>query len=292
MPANAEDQAHMLRNVVSLIVVLVAGCKIAAASGHGPVFGLATPTNVKGRWSLDLGTMGQVGTFDSGVVERAMLGYGITEDLQITVSAPVVLRSAPLERGRVTSMMPATGDFEGIAAWRFQRRDTAVGSRIETTAYGGLILPGSQKPPGLIGQLNWAPGFLGMITTGYASRKNYVWAGIGGMHFDESHGDRRPDMLMYSLVYGYRPKPLRKEYPHWDGRFFVEMNGEYSNRVQHNGIEVPRTNGGQVFVGPATLWIYKNYGIEGGIQWPVYRNTGPQFERERYRFAIDFSYFF
>ena len=273
-------------------VLTIGFARMAHASGHGPVFGLATPTNVKGGWSLDIGTTGRVGTEDSGLTSRAMLSVGITEDLQISISGPIVFTFAPLEPGRVTAMMPATGDYEALGAWRFQRRDTAVGSRIETTAYGGIILSGSQKPSGLIGQLHWAPGVLGMITTGYASRKNYLWAGIGGRHFDESRGDRRPDMLMYSLVYGYRPKPLRKDYPHWDGRFFIEMNGEYSNRVLHNGLTVPGSNGGQVFVGPTTLWIYKNYGIEGGIQWPVYRNTGPQFERGRYRFAIDFSYFF
>jgi hypothetical protein len=189
-------------------------------------------------------------------------------------------------------MMPANGDFEAIGAWRFQRRDTSVGSRIETTAYAGAILPGAQKPPGVIGQLRWAPGVLGMITSGYASRANYVWAGVGAAHFDQSHGDRRPDMLMYSLVYGYRPKALRTDYPHWDGRFFVEMNGENASRITHNGLHVTGTNGDQVFLGPSTLWLYKNYGVEAGIQFPVYRNTGPQFQRERYRFAINFSYFF
>jgi len=91
--------------------------------------------------------------------------------------------------------------------------------RIETTAYGGVILPGSQKPPGLIGHVALGAGVLGMVVTGDASRSNYLWAGVGGMHFDESQGDRRPDMLMYNLVYGYRPKFLRKDYPHWDGGF-------------------------------------------------------------------------
>jgi len=279
-------------SVILVPLLMLGAISIAFGSGHGPVFGLATPTNVKGGWSLDLGTMGRVGSEDSSAMERAMLSYGITQDIQISVSGPAVFTAAPLPPGRITAMMPATGDYEAIGAWRFQRRDTSVGSRIETTAYGGVILPGSQKPPGLIGQLHWAPGVLGMIATGYASRKNYLWAGVGGIHFDQSHGDRRPGMLMYSLVYGYRPKPLRKEYPHWDGRFFIETDGEYSNRALRQGLEVPGTNGGQVFVGPTTLWIYKNYGIEGGIQWPVYRNTGPVFERERYRFAIDFSYFF
>lgn len=281
-----------IRNALLTLLLMLSVTEAGLGSGHGPVFSLATPTNVRGGWSLDIGTMGRVGTPDSSVMSRAMLSYGITQDIQISVSGPAVFSTAPLAPGRVTAMMPANGDFEAIGAWRFQRSDFGVGSRIETTAYGGIILPGGQKPPGLIGQLNWAPGELGMITTGYVSRKSYFWLGVGGMHFDESHGDRRPGMLMYSLAYAYRPKPFRKNYPHWDGRFFVEMNGEYSNRILHNGRAVPGTNGGQVFVGPATLWIYKNYGIEAGIQFPAYRNTGPAFEHERYRFAIDFSYFF
>ncbi len=278
--------------VILVPLLMLSAISVAFGSGHGPVFAIATPTNVKGGWSLDLGTMDRIGTPDSGAMGRAMLSYGITPDIQLSVSGPAVFTAAPLPPARVTAMMPATADYEAIGAWRFQRRDFGVGSRIETTAYGGLILPGSQKPPGLLGQLPWAPGELAMIATGYVSRKNYIWAGIGGMHFDESHNDRRPGMLMWSLAYAYRPKPFRKNYPHLDGRFFIEANGEYSDRVLHNALAVPGTNGGQVFVGPSTLWIYKNYGIEAGIELPVYRNTGPLFERERYRIAIDFSYFF
>lgn len=278
--------------ILFVSLLMLSAVSVAVGSGHGPVFAIATPTNGKGGWSLDLGTMDRVGTPHSGSMARAMLSYGITPDVQLSVSGPAVFASAPLPPARVTAMMPATDDFEAISAWRFQRWDFGVGSRIETTAYGGLILPGSQKPPGLLGQLHWAPGELAMLATGYVSRKNYLWAAIGGIHFDESDGDRRPGMLMWSLAYAYRPKPFRKNYPHWDGRFFIEANGEYSDRVLHNALSVPGTNGGQVFVGPSTLWIYKNYGIEAGIQWPVYRNTGPLFERERYRIAIDFSYFF
>jgi len=40
------------------------------------------------------------------------------------------------------------------------------------------------------------------------------------------------------------------------------------------------------------LRIYKNFAIEGGVQFPVYRNTVPMLERERVRFALNFSYFF
>ncbi|MGH7743581.1 MAG: hypothetical protein ACREQ5_01995 [Candidatus Dormibacteria bacterium] len=277
---------------VALAAILFSVPGVAQANEHGPVFGLATPTNVKGGWSLDIGTMDRIGSQSSGAMTRAMLTYGITQDLQISVSAPAVFSSASLLPARVTAMMPANGDFEALGAWRFQRRDNSVGSRLETTAYLGFIVPGFQTPAGLLGQLHKAPGAIGMIATGYASRKIYIWAGVGGTHFAESHGDRRPGLLSYSLVWGYRPKPLRKEYPHWDGRFFIEMNGEDSGRVVHNGLSVPGTSGQQIFLGPTTLWLYKNYGIEGGVQFPVFQNTGPAFQRERLRVAVDFSYFF
>ena len=286
-----------VKNLISVCratlgVVLIASASVAQANEHGPIFGLATPTNVKGGWSLDIGTMGRIGSQSSGVMTRAMLTYGITEDLQISVSGPVVFSAAPLLPARVTAMMPANGDFEVLGAWRFQRRDNGVGSRLETTAYFGLIVPGFQTPPGMLGQWHKAPGAIGMIATGYASRKNYLWAGIGGTYFAESHGDRRPGLLSYSVVWGYRPKPLRKDYPHWDGRFFIEMNGEDSGHVLHNGTSVQGTSGQQIFLGPTTLWLYKKYGIEGGVQFPVYQNTGPVFQRERLRVAVDFSYFF
>ena len=280
------------RRTIGLGVVLMALVDTANGVGHGPVFSLATPTNVQGGWTLDISTMDRVGTLDSGVMTRAMLSYGITEDFQVSVSGPAVFSSAPLPPGRVTAMMPATSDFEGIAAWRFQRRDNAVGSRFETTAYAGLIVPGLQRLPGMLGNLHRAPGGIAMIATGYASRKNYLWAGIGGMTFAQSHGDRRPEALVYNLVWGYRPPALRKEYPHWDGRFFIELTGENSGRVRRGGIAIPGTDGQRFFVGPTTLWLYKKYGIEGGIQFPAYQNTGPMFERERYRVAVNFSYFF
>ncbi|MDE3181287.1 MAG: hypothetical protein KGM47_16715 [Acidobacteriota bacterium] len=154
-----------IHRTILVALLMLSAISVAFGSGHGPVFAIATPTNVKGGWSLDLGTMERIGTPDSGSMGRAMLSYGITQDIQISVSGPAVFTSAPLASARVTAMMPATGDYEAIGAWRFQRRDFGVGSRIETTAYGGSILPGSQKPPSLIGQLHWAPGELAMIAT-------------------------------------------------------------------------------------------------------------------------------
>ncbi len=262
------------------------------ASGHGPVFGLATPTNGTGAWSIDFGAMGRVGKTDSAAALRTMISFGITEDLQISTSIPLVLSSAPLPAARMTGMMPGGGDFESILAWRFHRKATNVGSRFESTAYGGVLLPGSQKPAGLVRTFDRAPGAYVGVATGFASRASYVWGGIGYSRFAETEGDRRPSVFSYSAVWGYRPPPMRMEYPHWDWRFFAELTGERSTKAVHLGDQVPGTDAHQIFVGPSTLGIYKNYAIEGGVQFPVYRDAGIRLERERLRYALNVSVFF
>lgn len=265
---------------------------LARGSGHGPVFGMTTPTNVKGGFSLDLGLMGRAGVRDTGTMFRAMLGYGVTEDVQISLSVPYVISAAPFSPARITGMMPASGDFEAIGAYRFHRQGTRIGTRIESTAYVGAIVPGVQRPPGMLGNLRKAPGIYTAVATGLASRSHYVWGGIGNVHFAERQGDQRPNVLTYSAVWGYRPPAWQKEYPHWDWRFFAELTGDDASQIRRNNQLMPGTGGHQVFLGPTMLGIYKNYAIEGGVQFPVYRNVGPAMQRERFRFAVNLSYFF
>jgi hypothetical protein len=284
--------ARQQRALLALIAFPLLLPSICMASGHGPVFGLATPTNARGGWSLDLGMMGRTGEQDAGAMVRAMLSYGITADLQASFSFPAVLNSAPLAPARMTSMMPGTGDFEGVMAWRFHRQGTSIGSRLESTVYGGLIVPGPQEPAGMLGELSRAPGLYTAFASGYASRSHYLWAGAGYTRFAQAQGDRRPQMLTYSLVWGYRPGPLRKEYPHWDWRFFMEMTGEKFGKIRRDGVAMAGSNGHQIFLGPSALGIYKNYAVEAGIQLPIYRNVGPFQQREKFRYAINLSYFF
>jgi hypothetical protein len=264
----------------------------AAASGHGPVFGLTTPTNARGGWSFDLGVMGRAGRQETGAMLRGMLAYGITEDLQVSVSAPVVFSSVSLAPGRVTGMMPGSGDFEAITAWRFHRQGTNIGTRFESTAYAGIIVPGPQRPAGILRELRQAPAVYTAVATGVASRSHYVWGGIGSVRFGENEGDQRPNVFLYSFVWAYRPPHWRKEYPHWDWRLLAELSGERSWPARRAGLAIPGTGGHQVFLGPAVLGIYKNYAIEGGIQFPVHRNVGARHQQERFRFAINWSYFF
>jgi hypothetical protein len=48
-----------MRRAVFLLAVLGLAHQSAFAAGHGPVFGLATPTNSQGEWSFDAGLFGR-----------------------------------------------------------------------------------------------------------------------------------------------------------------------------------------------------------------------------------------
>lgn len=274
-----------------MAAVLASGLPLDA-SGHGPVFGMATPTNGAGAWAIDFGAMGRVGKPDNASAVRTMLTYGINEDLQISGSVPFVIGSAPLPAARMTGMMPGGGDFESILAWRFHRQGTNVGTRVESTAYGGVIVPGPQRPAGVTATFDRTPGVYVGAATGMASRSHYVWAGAGYTRFVEKNGDRRPTVFTYSAVWGYRPPAMRHEYPRWDWRLFAELSGERSNTALHLGESMPGTDAHQVFVGPSILGIYKAYAIQSGIQFPVYRDAGARLQRERLRYAANISYFF
>lgn len=260
-------------------------------SGHGPVFGMTTPTNAEGGWAVDVGLMGRQGAADTGAMARTMFSYGLTEDVQISWSIPLVFSSAAFAPARMTGMMPGSADVEVIGAWRFHRQGTGIGRRVESTAYAGVIVPGPQRPAGLAGILKRSPGSYTAVSSGMASRSHYVWGGIGYTRFLESDGDRRSDLLSYSAVWGYRPPALQKEYPHWDWRGFLELTGERARGMRRDFRDVPQTQAHQIFAGPAALGLYKNYAIEGGIQFPLYRDVGPTFQRERFRFALNLTYY-
>ncbi len=122
------------------LIVLCALPRLAVASGHGPLFGAATPTLGKGGWQLDQAWMARLGE-GPGTEEqtlRTMVSFGITEDLQISASLPITLETSFfMPRGR---MMASAREFEAIAAWRVQRKATGS-ARVESTVFLGGALP-------------------------------------------------------------------------------------------------------------------------------------------------------
>ncbi len=272
---------------ISLILIFLAATVPASASGHGPVFGYATPTNSKGEWSFDFGLFGRRSGWGTGLASGSMFTYGFTPHLQTSVKLPILLNSNFMPVGRMMGGM----DWEGNVAWRFHHNPTSVGTRLESTVFAGVVVPSTQRTHGVISTLALAPGVNLALATGLASRAHYLWAGAGYTGYLSRDGDRRPQMLSYSAVYGYRPPALRKDYPRGDWRIFAELTGEAWRRAQKAGLPLPGTSGHQVFLGPTVLGIYKSFAISGGIQLPVFRQVGSSLPRDSFRFAVNFSFF-
>lgn len=238
----------------------------AGAQGHGPIYGLSTPTLGQGGWSLDIGAMGRFGEGRRAVMTRPMLGYGVTEDVQLFASVPVpIQRAEGLPTARAFTRMSAQRDLELGVGWRPQRRGLGVGTRQETTVWLGLSQPMDDGRAGIA----TSPGAFGAVVTGYASRTVYAWLGGAHRRYAGRDGDRSGDVTMGSLVLGYRPPAFRGDYPSADWRGFLELVGEWMDEDRLGGRAVPGSGGRQVFLAATVLGLYGSWGLAAGPALPL-----------------------
>jgi hypothetical protein len=280
----------MMMNPVraAALVTILGWAMPTLASGHGPVFGAATPTLGRGGWSVD-----QAWTLRSGDDDqrqqmlKTMLSFGVTENLQISGSFPLAMGDGRLAPARMMSAMSSDREFEGLVAYRFQRRPVGIGGRQESTLYVGGTGPLESSRNGV----GAGPSIEAGGSTGYASRAHYVWVGGGIQHFFDRGGDQLGQSRLVTFVYGYRPEALRTEAGKPDLRFFVEATGEDRTASRIGGIET----GGparSIFIGPTSLLLHKAVGLEAGVLFPVYQQVPTASAKERVRVAVNLAYFF
>jgi hypothetical protein len=289
--------------------------------GHGPAFGYSTTVLGVGDSSVETSF-----TWRSGV---AMIGpkftYGWKENLQVSISAPFHLDHGEHPVGRFTATMPGNPEVEGLLAWRFLHKLTGIGSRNESTAYvGGSAL--TQLPPRADGPpLGREPGIYAAVATGHISRRYNFWTGAGYQHYgrwSSAQLDHQSDSLLTSLVVGWRPPFLDRDYPKPDLRFFWETTGE---RIGHAwrgptqtstaggggggvhiheapaplapldpaGVTVLSNSGGTgVYSGPTFLCTYRSMAFQTGVLFPVWDQRNGTQPAEKFRAVVGVSYFF
>lgn len=262
------------------------------AEGHGPAFGLAPPTLGDGAWSSDTMVM-SLGTEDRTIfMFREMVGYGINEDLQATLSFPL---SRPINRGgrgtqnhRAGAMSGSFTDLEGTLLWRFHRQGTDVGARFESTLLFGGSLPIEERRAGV----KIAPSGHFAAVSGYASRTLYAWLGGGYQHYLEDNDDRLGPLPYASAVFGWRPPMFRHDFPKPDWRLFVEGLAEFPQRDRINGRKNPNSGGEKLLLGPSVLGLYGKWGVEGGVLFPVHQDLNGEQAEERFRAKLVFTWWF
>lgn len=262
----------------------------AQAEGHGPLFGLATPTLARGQWSSDTTATRLETERESMDVFREMLGYGLTEDLQASLTFPLAQRNENMmsSRTRTGSMMGAASDVEASLLWRFHRTAPDVGMRRESTLFLAVSEPGDGERRGV----NVGNGINLAAVTGFASRVTYWWLGAGVQHYLENGNEQLGDVYYASAVFGWRPPLFRQDYPKPDWRVFIEGLAEHTERDRVGGRPVSASGGQTVLVGPSVLGLYGRWGIEAGALWPISQSLNGNHPEERYRAKLVFTYWF
>ena len=277
----------LLCGVVLTMVTPWAG----VGQGHGPVYGLSTPTLGRGGWSLDVAGMGRFLGADRTMMIRPMLSYGVTEDLQVSASLPIpVVSSSAIPSARAFTRMPASRDVEMMVGWRVQRRSTGVGARQETTVWLAADVPTESSRDGL----QTAPSVFGSAVTGYASRSIYAWLG-GALEHSLTAGPqehRAGGITMGSLVIGYRPSVFRRDYPSADWRAFVELVAETVRPDQIGGIDVTDSGDQQLYGALTVLGLYGSWGVAGGPAFPLYQSLNGNQPNEGMRVVLNLTFWF
>lgn len=277
------------RLILPLASALVA--LAAHAEGHGPAFGLATPTLARGQWSSDTSAMRLDGDMGSSSQFRQLFGYGMTEDLQMNLSFPLG-RSG--EDGMIGSsraagsMMGAAKTVEASLQWRFHRIAPRVGTRRESALFIGV----SEPTDDAAGGIEPGNGFNMAAVTGYASRTTYWWLGGGAQLYTSRDDARLGDLYYASAVFGWRPPLFQQDYPKPDWRLFIESVYEKSERHRIRGQLMNNSGGEKLLAGPSVLGLYGHWGIEGGILWPVSQSLNGTQADESYRAKLVFTYWF
>jgi len=271
--------------LIALVGILtISNCK---AQGHGPLFGLQTPTLAKGGFDFNAAAMSLATEDDQSFMLRYIWSYGVTEDLQLNITTPTMInRLSEAPRTRGNSNMPANGDIEASVWYRFFSSAFSVGKRFESTA----ILSFSTPTERIRGATKVSNSIHGAISTGYASRTWYAWVGGGYQYYFKEGKDQLGDLPYASLVVGYRPNIFMGDYPKPDWRVFVESLAEFPGSNTFEGELSPMDERGKkIMIGPSFLGLYGAWGISFGALFPAYQDVN-QGAKEKYRLSMNISY--
>lgn len=276
-----------MKGILLIALIGILAISKSKAQGHGPLYGLQTPTLAKGGVDFNAAAMSLGTDDDQSFMLRYIWSYGVTEDLQVNITTPTMInRLSEVPGTRGNSNMPANGDIEASVWYRFFSSAFGIGKRFESTAILSVSTPTEKTR----GQTNVSNSIHGAISTGYASRTWYAWVGGGYQYYFEEGNEQLGDLPYASLVVGYRPKIFMGDYPKPDWRVFVESLAEFPGSNTFEGQLSPiDLRGEKVMIGPSFLGLYGAWGISFGALFPAYQDV-KQGPKEKYRLSMNISY--
>ncbi len=244
----------------ALCMLLLAVVFSSPALAHDPVFGLGPHVLFKGGVEvspeLHIAKQGD----EEGTELGLNLTYGITGDWAAGIELPYRWR----DNGSLSAS--GSGDVSLFTKYRFWRHDT-LGVQQSASAFLKIKTDTGDLNEALPLGTGSTDTLLG-LTYGYESRKWYRWAAIRyRLNNRNDAGLRRGDKVLLDLVAGIRLKPTGYREP--DTVWLLELNGEYGERADFNGIELANTGGTQWFLSPGIFWTLRNFAVKAGVQVPI-----------------------
>lgn len=263
------DRWRSVQRIIRVIALLTVVFNSDRVLAHDPIFGLGPHVLYKG--GVEIAPHYEQSEAGKGLNREAglELTYGLTGDWAAGVEVPYV---------RVDSK---SKDDSGIAdinlftKYRFWRHDT-LGAQ-ESAAVFFKLKPDTGAKAGT----DSTDAILG-LAYGYESRKWNRWASVRYRRNGEGDaGLQRGDLWLIDFVGGVRLKPTGYLEP--DTVWLLELNGEYSQHTELNGMKLSASGGTEWFISPGIFWTYRNFAIKAGIQIPITSDLNGAQEESDYR---------
>jgi len=268
----------ILCGVVSLLLL-----KITPTFAHGPIFSPGPETLYKDGIEFQLDYYRSKSARASENEQAIGLGYGITQDWEISVELPYLTAN---EDGSKNS---GTGNVQLETRYRLWRMDS-FGKQDSITGFVTAVLDTAKQT--INPMLSYgANDFIVGLAYGQESLIWQRWASLSyRFNGENDDGLNRGDQLFADASIGWRSE--MPQYYKSDTLWMIELNVEHSQTSQQNNISLKDSGGTEVFISPGVIWAYRNIALKGGIQLPIYNNLkGDQNNADhRIKFSIDINY--
>ena len=242
------------------VLALCACLLSAAAAAHDPIFGIGPHVLFKGGFEVAPATHFAKAGSDEETETGLELAYGLTGHWVFGVEIPYI--------NIVDGLTSASGrgDIKLFTKYRFWRNDS-LGAQESAAVLLKVKLDTADDDTNPALGTGTRDTILG-LTYGYEGRKWYRWVSIRyRLNGRNDVGLQRGGKVLFDLVGGIRFRPTG--YLEADTVWLLELNGEYGDRADLNGMNLVNTGGTEWFVSPGIFWTKRNFAIKAGIQIPL-----------------------
>lgn len=238
---------------------------------HSPLFGLGPQTLYRGAWGFEV--EGEWVRAEGGAEEEQALHvdihHGVTEDLTVGVSLPLVQRKSETVLvpgvGRAVRDITGVGDAVVRAKYRFWHNVFRNGSHQASLLVASKLPVGPTQTKPALG--SGSVDFLAGVGLSRETHWYYTWASVLGRINTAALNRRRGNEVRYEVALGVRPYV-----PQWtspDLMLLLELTGVTAGRSVEDDGEILDSGGTVLGVAPGFWLTYRNWALKGGLKLPV-----------------------